>query len=519
MGNSERSSSRLADSISRLFGCLAAGALLAASPPDAVQAYEPIYVIFNYHLDPLGPNPTAAQISYVDHRDSVSWATSLALSTGVKVSAASSGPYAEACLLNGHDADFGTFMPGEQNALGVHMHAHRKLAGFLDYEWQDVGAGEQPLLLTAEVFDDQISFVNQIYTALGFTASDNDLFHGSHAITTGSLDELYSGGVPPFTYPNTFSVLGGTRGLYHPYRTGAGPDEDLNGNYVRIPYPGGIAGVDQLHGPEGMLYGTLPYLRKDFILDYLEWRYAQSNGLTDRIWVFGWGSHPYQTTPIFVGTDGIPIRQTIEDLLTWLNEDFIEQPSAEGNVIARYANYREVYDRFIEWELLHPGTSSIDGDDAGPNHQLSATAGALATSYYETKIAANPDVEIHEFTDREDATVRYVVWSDLAPQTLDLSGQLTGLTAAIDHTGTVTFADAADQNIGGDPVVILAATLGDADVDGDQDLDDHALLIPCMAGPDSTPVDPACAIFDFESDGHVDLEDVASFQNVFTASP
>ncbi len=64
-------------------------------------------------------------------------------------------------------------------------------------------------------------------------------------------------------------ILGATRGLYHPYRGDVLGNEDFAGPYVRIPISSGIAGQDALHGPEGMIYGTLPYLKKDFLLEYL----------------------------------------------------------------------------------------------------------------------------------------------------------------------------------------------------------------------------------------------------------
>ncbi len=92
-------------------GLLALGAALA-TVPAAAQAYEPIYVVFSYHLDPLGPNPQVSQNNYPSYREAVQWATALSQSTGVKLSAGSTGPYAEGCVINGHETDFVAFMPG-----------------------------------------------------------------------------------------------------------------------------------------------------------------------------------------------------------------------------------------------------------------------------------------------------------------------------------------------------------------------------------------------------------------------
>ncbi len=489
-----------------LFAVLALSTTLGTA-----RAYEPIYVVFSYHHDPLGGSAQGAQNTYPNHRAALQWATALSLSTGLKISAASTGPYAEACVINNDEADFLSFMPGGHNALGTHLHAHRKLAGFVDYQWQDVGAGEKPPIITAEVLGDQIAYVNQIYTALGFSATDNAYFHGTHVTSPGIMDQFYSGGgIPPNAYPNVFSILGGSRGLYHPYRAGAETDEDLNGAYVKIPVTGGIAGRDELHGPEGMLYGTLPYQKKDFMLEYLEWRYAQSRGLLDRIWVYGWGSHPYQTTVGYLGTDGVPIRQTIEGIVAWLNSSFIEQPSAEGNVIARYATYAEVRDRFVQWEQQHPGEPSMDGDPAtGPDHVLTATADRLAASYYEAEIAVGVSVEMHQFVDRDNGTAQYVAWTDSPPQTLDLSSEIAGRVAVIDHAGVVALADSGAIIVGQDPLVILAAAPGDLNLDGAVDTADVPAFVAAMLDPAADPL--LAEIADVNVDGTTNAGDVQAF--------
>ncbi len=58
--------------------------------------------------------------------------------------------------------------------------------------------------------------------------------------------------------------------------------------------------------------------------------------------------------------------------------------------------------------------------------------------------------------------------------------------------------------------------VGDADGDGDVDLEDYALLALCLTGPDAGTIGDGCAVFDLEPDDDVDARDVAALQNVFS---
>jgi hypothetical protein len=57
---------------------------------------------------------------------------------------------------------------------------------------------------------------------------------------------------------------------------------------------------------------------------------------------------------------------------------------------------------------------------------------------------------------------------------------------------------------------------GDCDCDADVDLQNFADLAACLQGPDGGPLQLECACFDSDDSGHVDLKDVADFQEWFT---
>jgi hypothetical protein len=98
-------------------------------------------------------------------------------------------------------------------------------------------------------------------------------------------------------------MAGGSRGWHFPYRGGfaLGPGQTTDTSYVKLPEVGGIIGFDQVHGPEGMVYGTVPYQKRDFLRVYLEWREDARGGERRALRHFNWMIHPYQLTPAVLG--------------------------------------------------------------------------------------------------------------------------------------------------------------------------------------------------------------------------
>jgi hypothetical protein len=73
------------------------------------------------------------------------------------------------------------------------------------------------------------------------------------------------------------------------------------------------------------------------------------------------------------------------------------------------------------------------------------------------------------------------------------------------------FIDALDSDPSSKPFIKLYDEIrGDFDDDGDVDVEDFALLAPCISGP-YQPTTPDCRPFDSDLDGDVDLNDMAEF--------
>ncbi len=92
------------------------------------------------------------------------------------------------------------------------------------------------------------------------------------------------------------------------------------------------------------------------------------------------------------------------------------------------------------------------------------------------------------------------------------------------HVANQVFIDALDAVPSTKPfLTIRSAVPGDADDDGDADLDDFAVLMSCLAGPEgsSTPTTPGITAadclrtFDRDDDGDVDLGDLSSLLPLF----
>lgn len=81
-----------------------------------------------------------------------------------------------------------------------------------------------------------------------------------------------------------------------------------------------------------------------------------------------------------------------------------------------------------------------------------------------------------------------------------------------------TFIDALDAESETKPYLTIDDSVpGDADDDGDVDLEDFAVFASCMEGPGSD-VEPACEFADLDPNGDVDLRDLRVFQCRFTGS-
>lgn len=443
--------------------------LLAVLPNPATAqnpAPSPILVTGMVHIDPIGtpPDSFATIASYGQHRSAIQWYLSLAAQTGLRLSAQMTGVYAEACVRQGDTGDFSAFMPGGAHHLGSHLHANVKRSDAYGWRLLPEWAYSNPDS-TRRVFADNMPWVNSVFAQNGFVESDNWFLHGTHASYPGMEGDLWCLSDPgTLPYANCFLMAASQRGAHWVHRGGYAlePAQTSDESYVKLGEVGGIIGVDAVHGPEGMVWGTVPYQKRDFLRVYLEWRESARLGEERAIRFFNWMIHPYQLIPGYLGTDGRPPRLSIAELVDWLRAEFIGQADETGFVMARFANAREIAETHAQWAATHPSDAAALQSllaAGGRPLRLPAIFDRLETTFYSAAVpVADPAIAAHRLIDRASGAALLVVWSRAGdrPAAPSFSGAFTVLRGS----GATETVPADELVIGEEPVVLepLGAT-------------------------------------------------------------
>ncbi len=110
---------------------------------------------------------------------------------------------------------------------------------------------------------------------------------------------------------------------------------------------------------------------------------------------------------------------------------------------------------------------------------------------------------------------------EISRSTIDGGGVMNSVGGGFELSGTVGQPDAGVLSGGGFTLAggfWFGQSPGDSNEDGGINLLDYAELNACASGPDSEIVTPSCACFDLDGDQDVDLEDVGTFQRMFSGS-
>ena len=394
----------------------------------AAQDFPPIYITGMVHLDPVATDVLDTNIiiqTYNQHRSAFLWYINYAESTGLRLSAQMTGVYAEVCVRRNTATDFADFMPGNIHHLGTHLHGTVKRPA--PYLWHVM---QQPFYANPDsvqrVMVDNLPWINQIFAVNGYPSSANWFLHGSQASYPGMDTILFRYPIPnPYPYDNIFQMCEAERGWHYVYKAGylTEPDEGPDTGYVKLPEAGGIIGYDQVHGPQGMVYGTVPYERRDFLRVYIEWREAALRHEPSKVFFFNWMIHPYQLLPGALGTDGRPARVHIRELVSWLNSNFVGHFDETGNRVAQYANAGEIREAYDQWRIAYPEyNQQLQDALAAGQHPLyfPVIFDRLETTYHQQRLEiTDTNLVIHQLIDRQTFQPVYLAWSKSGQRPLE----------------------------------------------------------------------------------------------------
>ena len=484
-------------------------ALAGAAAQSAGES--PIYITFVIHFDPLPTaNGQVLREGYERERDALAWLADyfdqIEREKGPdfvpKLTLEIAGDHAEYYREDPLGLALLKRLYAKGHALGVHFHSNYKTGPHL---WPD-GRSQNTPEMHRRVTTDHINEVDALVAAIIGTPDPAAIRKANHTITGHFLDE-------GLAQQMDFDLLTGGRNealnlffdhdVYNPWRPamtlgpGAWPlAEDLNSSWVLVPQapvlgaigehaplPVGVS-PEYTQGMRSMIWQDLsiPAMQRKLLHLYLEWQTRQrsQDPADQRIWVFGWHEHNNN----LLADDGAygnmrNLRDEVREYVTWLNENFINQRTVDGRLIARYAATEEVAQAFLAWEQAHPGQSSFNYPvrvrdwDVYP-YQLKGLTRELMYAHYEREITAFRDqgVNAHQLlkTDGRNWSYQsgrivslkptwniYLLWSDVGEKVIDFSGVIKGtLQCVAGLSGAETVQPAASLRMSEEPAICAA---------------------------------------------------------------
>ena len=325
-------------------------AVLAGKMSQA-RCYEPpINFFFIIHVEPLIPNG-----NYPLRAENMARLVDLlnTFSTHPKMTVLMNGDFIERVISEG-DSEFFRDLELLGHELGSHMHNIIQLG---PYNWTDVGnytsrygRPTYDSCYTYDIWNDctyQLSRLTPNYhsvCACPFLCS-----------TEGELAQQFGYIVMPGNRSEKCLDYTGNL-MRHPMRCGANNmyghelEEDLNSPIIYLDHYAQI-GNEIAHGYNC----TLPAMMSAVDEVYQEWSERESSNLDSLdyyVWTFGFLTHLQNIDDYYLAQ--------IEMFIDFLEENYVGQYSANGNLIGRFATSWEIACEFMEWENSHPGWSSFN---------------------------------------------------------------------------------------------------------------------------------------------------------------
>jgi len=308
--------------------------------------YEPpINTTFVLHIEPMTGSPMARQMRkprlYEDWRRDIFWLKRKAEEYGHKLTALFNGEYMEYVVDFGHEDEIRQLIR-DGHEVGGHFHSGYRI-GPHQWHWRYDPRDPEDV---RKMWDTSVECIgkvippSEIITFCAFGPRDVMIKHGVKVQAGAKLHPSYM-------------FLG--HNYYFPFRSTGDEnslEEDLNSPFVAIAHWANIGAWFPHFHPARLID-----MQRDFLNLYRTWLSKESAPEPegkDKVWSWGWNTHPgyFRTHEA--------AKEIVEKMLWWLNENFIGKKTSRGNVIAKPATMRMVYEEFLEWEKRHPGESSFN---------------------------------------------------------------------------------------------------------------------------------------------------------------
>jgi len=476
----------------------------------------PIMITFDLHADPFNQDTPLNQRRgiYVQWRDNIQWLLDFLKPFGGKVTFLSVGEFMEFVLEDEANAiPIMRRLYENGGSLGTHSHTEHY---FGSHNWPSLGPNATEVQ-SRENWDDSIRFVNAVVAEVIGT-NDTTAIATVNNIRGGHLPNdraTFYKFMVEYGFPIQeagpaepwYQYFG--HHIWNPFRPSMESAwmENVSTPFVYVP-SGPVIGKVGIHAGAFQDMSP-PNMKKMFLMVYLNWRHHEDSSFPYRIWTFGWASHthdisPHSQTPKDVG-----------EFVRWLNDTFVSRRSASGNVIAKWAGRKEVYEAYLDWENTHINQSSfnypINVKDYNYYPYLKAVQQTLEEAYYINEITTyNPQgVYAHRLVSIADGQSIYVLWKDDGTTTVDLSSEFGGKVRVISCvSGNVNTAEPSAIEVGYEAIIVKEPEplLGDLDYDGDIDIFDVVIVAKAFGSrPDNSNWNQAA---DLNKDDVVDISDV-----------
>ncbi len=417
--------------------------------PGAVSG-GPVHVVFVIHFDPLNPQGGAVpKAAYEQQRDNLVWLADFFEQIKAQKGATSvpkltleiAGDHAEYYAEDPVGLALLQRLHADGHELAIHFHNNYKIG---PHEWPNATSPTPDTRV--RVTTDHLTEVDALVAKV-IGSSDAAAIRRANHVMQGHYQDF------PLALARGFDVIT------------TGQTEVFNAYFDHDPYTpwrsvvqGAQLTADPLSAwilvPGAPVLGTIgkhivwvdvsvPAMQRKFMHVYHEAR-REGTGTDARIWVLGWHEHLGN----IAGDDGKggdirSLRDEVRTMVTWLNDNFINKPTLEGGVVAKYATAGQVAAVFRDWEKANPGKSSFHYSAQAQDwnlypYALEGLSRELANSHYDSELSSfrGQGVNAHKLLKTEGQTWAYVngnitsttpiwpiylLWTDQSAATIDFS--------------------------------------------------------------------------------------------------